>query len=849
MQYLFFFRFSGGFIKNFRSGWILYLLSLTDLTRSMLVPLYLLLSIFHRSLCVDLTYSVEEGRGPGVYVGNIAADSHLLDNIPTHERSLITFSLLQTRQAGSSPLFHVSEKTGKLYTVHTLDAESMCKRYKECCKIVEVAVQKGTSFIKVLEIKVILKDINDHHPEFNVKQVNIQISEDVVPGTKISIPNAIDKDVGVHNYQVSYQLDKNINDPFSLSVSKRVDGTSQLFINLEEKLDREVKNSYMIRVIAKDGGSPPKQSVLNVNITVTDVNDNLPIFSQKVYNVTIKNEPSDTIPVVILSASDFDIGKNGKVSYEFSSQTSDIAKVHFKLNKVTGEVFLHKKFTLGQELTYKLYVEATDGGSPPLSSIAMVLVNVINQQNNAPTIDVNFVTTSNGNTVAIPESTEVGSFIAYVKVTDHDAGQNGEVSCVLHHDKFQLQSLGTKKYKVIVKNPVDREAGDHHDITIVCQDKGSPPLHSEIKFSIQVLDVNDVQPTFTKKMFKFSIYENEKPNYPVGYIHATDPDLGPGGKLTYALLNNNNHFLPFQISDNGLISTVISLDHEFQEVYKFKVLVKDNGRTSLNNTVDVVVEVRDENDNAPYFTFPSVNPYIMDTVYYPRHTKNITVLRASDNDGRENGFLKFKIIRGNDNQLFTINHYTGLLSFTRVVTQEDAGSYELEFMVKDSGTPVLSSTTTLILILTVSNKTFEMINAVHIETDEADEKIYLDFLIVIVSVAVTLSVIITAVISICFLRFSNRKNITHRKEGNCSIKCEQRQLMYPSILAGSCVDIPSTRIDELDMTRDVHLAEIGRESQTGDEIDLGQRGSASVMHVQAASEVIYQVSSFTYILY
>lgn len=807
----------------------------------MLVKVCVLLSVVYRCLCADLTYYVEEGKGPGTFVGDIAADSHLLDNIPIKDRSLITFSQLQLRWTGSSQLFSVNKKTGKLYTAHTLDVESMCEYNKECFKMVEVAVQKGTSFMKVLEIKVIIQDINDHRPEFPIKKVNIQFSERDSKGTKVSIPNAIDRDVGVLNSQITYELKKNKNEPFTLSVSKSVDGTSQLFMNLEEKLDREVKDSYMVQVIAKDGGSPPKQSVLDVLIDVTDVNDNIPVFSQKVYTISIKNEPSEISPVFILSTQDLDAGQNGRISYHFSSKTSDIAKSHFEINEMTGEIFLRKKFMLGQELTYKIYVIATDGGSPPLSSIVMILVNVINQQNIAPTIDVNFVSASVGKTVAIPENIEVGSFIAYVRVIDHDAGQNGEVSCVLYHDKFQLQSLGKKRYKVILKKMLDREIDEYHDITIRCQDKGSPALHSESKFSIKVMDVNDVRPTFSQKTFKFWIYEDQNANYPVGYINATDPDLGPGGKFTYYLVSNSKQFLPFQISDDGLISTVMSLDHEFLDVYKFQVLVKDKGKPSLNNTVNVIVEVRDKNDNAPYFTFPSVNPFTLDVIYYPHQTKNITVLRASDNDGRENAFLKYEIIRGNDKQLFTINPYSGLLSFTRVVTQQDAGSYELEFEVKDSGTPVLSATTTVFLILTVSNKTFEMINAVHIETDEADEKIYLDFLIVIVSVAVTLSVIITAIISICFLRFTNRKNITHRNKGNCSSKCEQRQLMYPSYLTTSCTDLPSTRIEELDMTRNTHLVESRGDSQSAVKLDIEHRCSASIMDLQAASEIVYQV--------
>ena len=146
---------------------------------------------------------------------------------------------------------------------------------------------------------------------------------------------------------------------------------------------------------------------------------------------------------------------------------------------------------------------------------------------------------STDNKVSVSEDIDVGSFIAYVKVTDPDAGQNGQVNCELHHDKFRLQKLRSKEYKVTLKHKVDREMQDHHDVTISCKDEGSPPQHSDSKFSIKVKDVNDVQPQFAKDTFKFSVLENESPKTPVGSINATDPDLGAGGRLTYSLLTKN----------------------------------------------------------------------------------------------------------------------------------------------------------------------------------------------------------------------------------------------------------------------------------------------------------------------
>ena len=733
----------------------------------MLLPVCFLASILHQCLCIDLTYTVQEAKSPGTYIGDVAADSHVTDSVLPQNWSQIRFTQLEQGEDDSSHFFRIGKKSGKLYTAQTLDAEALCKHNVECSKTVKVAVRRAKTFMKIIKVKVIIKDVNDHRPEFPEKRVEIHFSERDGKGTKISIPNAVDRDVSARNSQIEYFLKNTTSSHFTLSVTKSVDGTSELSLILEERLNREIQDSYTVQVIARDGAMPPKQSILDVHITVTDVNDNLPVFSKSIFNISVSNDHDITLPVIVLTANDLDTGKNGRISYHFSVKTSNIAKAQFEINQITGEIFLQKKFPPGHKMTYKLYVKAMDGGRPPLSSMTMVLVNVINQQNNAPFIDVNFISTSSGNIAAISEDVEVNSFIAYVMVTDHDIGQNGDVSCVLLHEKFELQSLGTNEYKITIKERLDREKEDHYEITITCQDKGVPPLYSKSHFSIQVMDTNDVRPEFSQETFKFYIDENKPSKYPVGYVNVTDPDLGPGGILTFTLLTNNKHFLPFQITDDGLISTVMSLDYEFQAFYEFQVFVKDNGIPSLNNTANVTIEVRDKNDNAPFFTFPSINFFTLDVLYYPHHA-NITVLQASDSDSQENAFLKYEILHGNEKQLFVVHPYTGLLSFSRVVTQQDAGSYDLEFGVRDSGIPSLSATTSLYLTLTVRNSTSEIQNSAHSGTED---KIHLYLLVVIVLIAVTISVTVTACVSVCILRCKERRNSALGVQVSAHCKC------------------------------------------------------------------------------
>ncbi|GAB1604058.1 protocadherin beta-13-like [Argonauta hians] len=728
---------------------------------------------------VDLTYHVEEERSPGTYVADIAADSKLLDNVKPSDQQLITFSQFKRKVA---QLFNIT-KTGKLYTAQTLDAEELCTFNKECSRTVKVVVNKGMSVTKILKIKIIIQDINDHEPEFPMKKVDIQFDEDIGKGTKRSIPNAIDKDIGFENSFIQYKLKTKNGEPFSLSVSKRADGISTLKIVLKESLDRELKETYLLHVIAKDGGSPPKQGVLHVNISVMDENDNPPVFSKPFYNVSIQSTHHRTKPVIILSVTDADSGENAKVTFHFSPKTSDLAKSYFQLNETSGNIFLSKYKNVGEKKTYELFIEARDGGNPPLNSIATVLVNVINQHNNPPSIDIDYVSSINDNTATISEKIKVGSFIAYVMVTDNDVGQNGQVSCDIKHDTFKLQSMGSKEYKIILNKPVDRETQGHYNIPVSCQDKGLPPLKSVKTLSIQVTDINDVQPEFTKDTFQFLTYENKDKDFPIGFVNATDPDLGSAGQLTYSLLHPQKSTLPFVITSYGFISASKSLDREKQDVYKFEVFVKDNGSPSLNDTANVVVEILDQNDNAPYFTFPSVDPYTLNVNYHPQSKSDITVLRASDGDSGNNAFLTYGIISGNAKQLFTMNSHSGALSFSRQVYLNDAGTYDIKFVVKDSGSPVQSSTTTVTLVLAVSNETSPMMKSGPLQLSG---RVHMTWVIIIVSSAVIVSVTIVISITLCIMKCIKHRDNTcvaaaaTSKSTAYQGRTEMKQLLYQS---------------------------------------------------------------------
>ncbi|CAI9732430.1 putative protocadherin beta-18 isoform X1 [Octopus vulgaris] len=715
----------------------------------MLSMVLLVLLMAESSWCVDHIYHVKENNDLNSYIGDIVTDTHLLDNIQSQDNSnKLKFKVLQSNTDGDVQLFNVTPG-GRIYTAAILDAEILCQYNVECFRILEIAVQHGHSFLKILEIKVMIEDANDNSPIFPNKEVHLQYDENALIGRKETLPNAIDKDVSIQNTKINYKLKEDEDIPFKLVLSHDLSETNLLELVLEKNLDRETKSNYHIQLIATDGGTPPKEGVMDINILVEDKNDNSPVFSQSTYNITVNDKHQINKPILNFSATDMDEGENGRISYIISSKTPEKIKTLFRLDKVTGELFMTKEYKFGK--LYELFIEAKDNGIPRRISRATVLVNGVSHLNNPPNIDVKFVLKSTGNTAVISEATQIHSFVAFVKVTDNDNGVNGQVKCHLQNKYIQLISISEKKYKVIVKSELDRESEKTFNFTIKCQDNGSPPLKVEKRFSVLVTDINDVQPQFSQDIFKFLTYENEHKDFPVGYVNATDPDIGDGGQLTYSLLSNGKDILPFQISDVGFISTTESLDREEKNLYEFKVLVKDKGTPSLEKRANVVVEVMDLNDNAPYFSFPNVDPFSLNVHYHPHSDHDITVVRASDRDSQHNAFLTYEILRGNEKHLFQMNHHSGVLSFSRSLYQNDAGFYELELGVKDSGSPVLSSTTTLSLTLTVSNSTSKIFKTSSKTTTESSNGLQLNVMIVIVIAAVIVSVVIVISISICIV--------------------------------------------------------------------------------------------------
>ncbi|MEQ2259357.1 hypothetical protein XENORESO_010347, partial [Xenotaenia resolanae] len=141
-----------------------------------------------------------------------------------------------------------------------------------------------------------------------------------------------------------------------------------------------VKGHYFLVVEASDGAVDPRRSRLTLSVTVLDVDDNSPMFSQQSYNVNLpENSPKDTV-ILRLQATDADLISNLTYRIRVEGLHPEISEF-FRIDPMTGELsvlkFLDFEALAASEPTYTFTVEAVDvqGTMPP--GLASVTVRIL----------------------------------------------------------------------------------------------------------------------------------------------------------------------------------------------------------------------------------------------------------------------------------------------------------------------------------------------------------------------------------------------------------------------------------------------------------------------------------------
>jgi len=251
------------------------------------------------------TSSISEGAAAGQRVTRVSAED--LDSGTFGD---VTYRI-NSSDASIMSTFLLDPLSGIITTAASLDREQRVQ-YS-----FTVIAEDGGEPPLTGQVRVVVRvsDVNDMPPVFEMSAYHASVAENVTVGTSVLQVSAVDSDSETTSLEYIIQSG-NAQGAFFLD---HVDG----LLTVRMPLNREETALYMLEVVASDG---LLESSVRVNVTVTDVNDQFPVFNPNFYSVAVSESLPVGSTVVQVQAMDADAGANGMVTYS-SDISSEFALI------------------------------------------------------------------------------------------------------------------------------------------------------------------------------------------------------------------------------------------------------------------------------------------------------------------------------------------------------------------------------------------------------------------------------------------------------------------------------------------------------------------------------------------
>ena len=343
------------------------------------------------------TGTVKENMGARSVIQVTAIDDDVGAN------AVITYSITA---GNSKSYFVIDPQTGEINTTTSLDFEKT--------PMFNLTVSASDfKHIKTARVIIQVIDVNDNNPVFDQASYSASVAENSPVMTSVVKITASDLDpFGQLTYSIESVQPGNRSDAFSVDFSSGV-------ITTADVLDRELIDKYVLQVKVIDGGEPTRSGFATVTVTVTDKNDNPPVFNMSSFQVTLSEDADVPSFVLKIQAVDADFGSNAKISYSINSSNDMSA---FVIAPETGVITTNKKLDRENISNYLLTCLAIDHGQPQIRSMPVnVHVTLSDVNDNAPAFSQSVYA------VNVSEDVTSGTVVEEVLAVDPDAGLNGVV--------------------------------------------------------------------------------------------------------------------------------------------------------------------------------------------------------------------------------------------------------------------------------------------------------------------------------------------------------------------------------------------------------------------------------------
>ncbi|XP_077091695.1 cadherin-7-like [Siphateles boraxobius] len=493
---------------------------------------------------------------------------------------------------GATSVFTIDENTGDIHATKRLDREEQAYYTLRA-----QAIDRETSLPLEDESQFIVKvqDINDNEPKFLDGPYASGVPEMSPLGTTVVQVTATDADDPTYgnSARVVYSI---IHGQPYFSVEPKTGIIRTALPNM----DRETRDQYVLIIQAKDmvGQMGGLSGSTSVTVTLTDVNDNPPRFSHKLYQFSVLESLPVSSVVAKLKAADADIGFNAEMDYRIiDGDAPGVFNVTTDEETQEGVIFLQRPLDYETKSSFSLKIEATNRNIDPqflsfgpFSDSAAVKVTV-EDVNEPPVFSARI------SKMVVSEAARLGSVIGTVSARDPDSSSSAiRYSIDRNTDLERFFNVDALSGVISTAKPLDRELNSVHNITIFATENQDPSQVGRGIALITVMDINDNAPVFAIE-YETLLCETAAPGQVIQTISAVDKDEPPSGhrfyfSFAFSAVNNNN----FSLRDNkdntaSVLTKRAGFRRQEQPLYWLPVLIVDSGSPALSSTNTLSVRV------------------------------------------------------------------------------------------------------------------------------------------------------------------------------------------------------------------------------------------------------------------
>ncbi|XP_034400101.1 protocadherin alpha-3-like [Cyclopterus lumpus] len=309
----------------------------------------------------------------------------------------------------------------------------------------------------------------------------------------------------------------------------------------------------------------------------------------------------------------------------------------------------------------------------------------------------------------ISESALTGAKFQLQAARDPDVGQFSIQQYKLSQNEYfrlEVKDRGEDRKVpfLVLQKQLDRETVRKLKLRLTAVDGGKPVKSGAIDIVVDVLDVNDNSPVFTKELYSSTLKENAPAGTVVIQVNATDMDQGANGEIIYSFGHEVDSKLRnvFSVDANtGEIKVTGQIDFEESRSYEIDIQASDKGQAPLTTDKSVMITVIDVNDNAPEIEVTSFSSSIKED---SKLGTTVALISVSDLDSGINGKVICTI---KEDVPFTLapalqdNMYAVVTRSQ--IDREHVSQFDVTIIAMDSGDPLFSTEKTISVVVSDVN--------------------------------------------------------------------------------------------------------------------------------------------------